>query len=164
MISSLSPIHFMRVIKYKFWEENEVVIQEILAWLGNLKKWILSVSNSVSQYFPTILSQNLPCFLHLRFKQQAPSEWASDKKKGSMTVSFPKTWKFNHFLCLILSSLRKMSGFWNSFSDPFFHEKRWVGDSLTKLRNLPHENFSLKKEALDPKTPFLEGWALLLWL
>ena len=119
---------------------------------------------SVETKIPTILSQNLPCFLHLRFKQQAPSEWASDKKKGSMTVSFPKTWKFNHFLCLILSSLRKMSGFWNSFSDPFFHEKRWVGDSLTKLRNLPHENFSLKKEALDPKTPFLEGWALLLWL
>ena len=64
---------------------------------------------SVETKIPTILSQNLPCFLHLRFKQQAPSEWASDKKKGSMTVSFPKTWKFNHFLCLILSSLRKMS-------------------------------------------------------
>ena len=45
VISSLSPIHFMRRdIKYEFWEENEVVIQEILERLENLKKWILTVS------------------------------------------------------------------------------------------------------------------------
>ena len=41
-----------REIKYEFWEENEVVFQEILERLENLKKWILTVSNSVSQYFP----------------------------------------------------------------------------------------------------------------
>ena len=41
-----------REIKYEFLEENEVVIQEILERLENLKKWILTVSNSVSQYFP----------------------------------------------------------------------------------------------------------------
>ena len=41
-----------RDIKYEFWEENEVVIQEILERLENLKKWILTVSNSVSKHLP----------------------------------------------------------------------------------------------------------------
>ena len=108
-----------RSILWEFCEENEVVIQEILAsQLRTGKPQELDFVDvklsfamfSMETKIPTTLSQKLPCFLHLRFKQQAPSEWASDKKKGSMTVSFPKTWKFNHFLCLILSSLRKMSG------------------------------------------------------
>ena len=62
-----------------------------------------------------------------------------ETKKGLWPSSFLKTWKFNHFLCLILSSLRKMSKLYiceekrGSFSIP--------GDSLTKLWNLPHFEF-----------------------
>ena len=116
---------------------------------------------SVETKIPTILSQNLPCFLHLRFKQQAPSEWASDKKKGSMTVSFPKTWKFNHFLCLILSSLRKMSETASATPSLWKKVSWWQFNKTTEFATW---EFFFEKEALDPKTPFLEGWALLLWL
>ena len=163
-------------MKYEFCEENEVVIQVFLA--SQLRQLFdLKASRSgfcrwripFSQYFLDKRDKRKSRRFYLRIYHvfhicvlnNRPPVSEHQTKKGSMTVSFPKTWKFNHFLCLILSSLRKMSETASATPSLWKKVSWWQFNKTTEFATW---EFFFEKEALDPKTPFLEGWALLLWL
>ena len=154
-------------MKYEFCEENEVVIQEFLA--SQLRQLFdLKASRSgfcrwripFSQYFLDKRDKRKSRRFYLRIyhvfhicvlNNRPPVSEHQTKKKGLWPSRFPKPGNSITFYVSFCQAWEKCL---RQLQRPLLYEKRWVGDSLTKLRNLPHENFSLKKKLLTLKLLF----------